>query len=95
MLSESGGTYKGRCHRNRAPLVPRLHDGRVEAAHGVRQGVEVAGQQSVQGEVRVELVEELHQARWYVLWVRQVRGEGQGGAHTAPEGRGGEERVLA
>ncbi len=36
-------SYKWRVDRDSAPLVPRLHDGRVDTPDRVRQAVEVAG----------------------------------------------------
>ncbi len=74
---EDGAAYKWRAHRHRAPLVPRLHDGRVDAGDGVRQAVEVAGEETVGGEVFVEDVEELHQAGGDVFGLGQVRGQRQ------------------
>lgn len=59
-----------------------MHDGAVEPLYGVGEGVEVARQEEVGGEVLLDDVEELHEPRGDVLGLAEVRGEGQ----PPPEG---------
>ena len=87
VFGERAKTYQGRAHWHGSPLIPRLHDGGVDALDRVGQAVEVAGDELVRGEVRVQDVEELQEARGDVLWGGEVLGEGQGGAQVPEQAR--------
>lgn len=69
--------YEWRADRHRPPLVSRLHDRRVDAGDSVRQAVEVAGEETVGGEVFVEDVEELHESGGDEFRLRQIGRERQ------------------
>ena len=65
--------HEGRGDGHGAPPVSRLHDGRVEAGHGVGEAVEVGQQQAVRGEAGGEDVEEGEEAGGEVLAVAHER----------------------
>lgn len=56
------GAYKRCRHRHGASLVTSLHHRPIQTGNGIGESAEVAGQESVPGEVGVEDVEELHEA---------------------------------
>lgn len=65
-----------RCRdRNHSPLIPRLHDGRINALDRLAQLVEVAADELMIGELRCEDVEELHKPRGNVFWLTEVCAE--------------------
>lgn len=66
-----------RRHRHRPALEARLHHGGIEPRHRVGQRVKIRGHELVQGEIGLQDVEELEQARRDELRVRQVGREGQ------------------
>ena len=60
-LGKGGGeAYERSADGDDAALVAGLHDGCVDTFDGIGKGVEIAGQELVEGEVFAEDVEELH-----------------------------------
>ena len=66
-----------RRHGHRPALEPGLHDRGIEPPHRIRQRVEIRGDELVQGEIGVQDIEELEQARGDEFRVREVGCEGQ------------------
>lgn len=72
-----------RRHGHRPALEPGLHHRGIEPPHGIRQRVEIRGDELVQREIRVQDIEELEQARGDEFRVRQIGREGQVGFQAA------------
>lgn len=68
-------TYQRRGDRNHLPLVPRLHDRRIDTPNCLTQLVEVGADELVVGELGCEYVEELHQPCGDILWLAEIRAE--------------------
>lgn len=63
---------------NRLSFIAGLHDGSVDAAGGLRQRVEIRGDEAMGGELGGEDVEELHEAGGYVFGFGEVGCKGEG-----------------
>lgn len=76
-ITKGPGTYKGRPHGYRPPLVPRLHDGTGVSRNPSGQFVEVASNELMLWEVITQRIEELHETGRYILRYCQIWSEGQ------------------
>lgn len=94
LLSKKAGllTYKGSRDGHHFSLEPGLHDGSVETLDGLRERVEIRGNEAVGGEVLFQDVEELHQSGGDELGLGQVGGEGHLVGHV-PKNRVGRVRL--
>ncbi len=76
-------TYK-RCRDWYSPsLVPRLNDRSINAPDGIREGVKVADDEFVGGEVVVQDLEEIHESNGKILRIRQISCKRQAGFEMA------------
>lgn len=85
-------TYKGSRDGHHFPLESSLHDGGVKTLDGLRERVEIRGDEAVGGKVLFQNVEELHQSGGDELGLGQVGGEGHLGGHV-PKNRIGRVRL--
>lgn len=69
----AGKTYQRCRNRYSPPLIPRLHDRRINPLNRIRQTMEITRHQPMLREILSQDVKKLHQPRRNILRVRQVR----------------------